>query len=80
MESPLPRRAPRERRCQKLIGALLLTSRPGERQRILEFRQGRLYQGSKLPHRDVIGAGSFWSVGAESERFQAPEAQDAAGD
>jgi hypothetical protein len=80
MEIPLLGRALYDCRSQKPTGAPLLTNRRVERQRILGFLRGRLYQGLKLPHRGVTGAGGFWSIGAESEWFQAAEAENEAGD
>jgi hypothetical protein len=81
-EIPRLGRAPRERRSQKLTGGLQLTNQRVEKQRLLGFPQGRLYRGLKWPYRDVIGAGGFWSVGAESEGFQVEvaEAEHEAGD
>ena len=80
MEIPRLGRAPRARRSQKPTGGPLLTNQRVERRRLLGFLMGRLYQGLKLPHRDETGAGGLCSVGAESARFQAPEAEDEARD
>ena len=74
MEIPLLGQAPRERRSQQPTGAPLLTNQRVERQRIPSVLQERLYQGLKLPHREVTGAGGRWAVGAESA-FQAAEAK-----
>ena len=80
MEIPPLGWAPYDCRSQKPTGAPLLTNQRVERQRILGFLRGRLSQGLKLPHRDVTGAGGFWSIGAESEWFRAAGAEDEAGD
>ena len=80
MEIPPPGRAAHDRQSQKPTGAPLLTNQRVERQRILGVLRDRLYQGLKLPHREVTGAGGFRSVGAESAGFQAAEGEDVAGD